>query len=248
MKHVSSQWIQVITLAIVSSTMLLNGCDNFSSAQEQSQELAIENANLQGPGNSEPEPVPQTGFNTVDQEEPLSAASTDSADIDDFGEKADARGEAAEPSPLFAEVLPEVKSTAQIPVRLPSHVPIHEDDRTPLYIEAEATEESYQIYLSLAPDCRGATACSYGFFAARRTTDEDYYGIGEEFQETVPLAEGITGDFNPMMCGASCSPPVIEWSQEGVRYRIALKGVGPEDENALESLQALANSAIANDP
>ncbi|WP_159783337.1 hypothetical protein [Sodalinema gerasimenkoae] len=248
MKHVSSQSIQVITLAIVSSAMLLNSCDNFSSAQEQSQTSAIEDASLEEPGSSEPEPAPQMGVDTVDVEEPLSASSGHSPGVNDSGEIAEAGGETAEPAPLFAEVLPGVKSTAQIPVRLPSYVPIHEDDRTALYVEAEATEDSYQIYLSLAPDCRGATACSYGFFAARRTTDEDYYGVGEEFEETVPLAEGMTGDFNPMMCGASCSPPVIEWSQEGVRYRIALKGVGPEDENALESLQALANSAIANDP
>ncbi|MCC5896286.1 MAG: hypothetical protein JJU32_00015 [Phormidium sp. BM_Day4_Bin.17] len=247
MRQVSSQSIQVITLAIASSAILLNSCHNFSSAQEQSQESAIENRTLEEPGNSELAPGPQTGFNTLEVEEPLSASSHQSPEVNGSGEIA-AVGETAEPAALFTEVLPQIRSTTEIPIRLPSYVPIHEDDQTPLYVEAEATEESYQIYLSLAPDCRGATACSYGFFAARRTTDEDYYGVGEEFQETVPLAEGITGDFNPMMCGASCSPPVIEWSQEGVRYRIALKGVGPEDENALESLQALANSAIANDP
>ncbi len=252
MRQVSSQSIQVITLAIVSSGILLNSCQNFSSAQEQSQEPAIESATLEESGNSELAPAPQTGFNTVEVEEPLSASSHQSPDPKGSGEKGSgeiaAVEETAEPAALFTEVLPQVRSTTEIPIRLPSYVPIHEDDRTPLYVEAEATEESYQIYLSLAPNCRGATACSYGFFAARRTTDADYYGVGEEFEETVSLAEGITGNFNPMMCGASCSPPVIEWSQEGVRYRIALKGVGGDDEDALQTLQGLANSAIANDP
>ncbi|MFP4320651.1 MAG: hypothetical protein ACLFQ7_17005 [Phormidium sp.] len=261
MRQISVQKTQIRTqlwlLAIASPLILLNGCQTPSSGN-LSQDTPTPEVQ-EDSRNSQTEPASQTALNTpVSEESPeelLAESSSDNQEppLTDVAEgvtdsNPNSNPETAEPAPLFSEVLQQVKSTTEIPIRLPSEIPLTDHDELPIYVEAEADADSYQIYLSLAPDCRGATACSYGFFAARRTSDDDYYGVGEEFQESIPLDNGLTGDFNPMMCGASCSPPVIEWSQEGVRYRIALKGVSGDDEEALDSLQALANSAIATQP
>ncbi|MGM0456965.1 MAG: hypothetical protein ACQERW_12460 [Cyanobacteriota bacterium] len=265
---------QLWLLAIATPLMLLSGCQTPSSG-DLSQETPTPEVQ-EDSRDSQSEPPSQTALNTPPTEEspedvlnesssdnqpdpPLEVAegvtesnvtdsNTDSNTDLNTDLNTDSNPEPAEPAPLFSEVLQQVESTTEIPVRLPSEIPLTDNDELPIFVEAEADADSYQIYLSLAPNCRGATACSYGFFAARRTSDDDYYGVGEEFQESIPLDNGITGNFNPMMCGASCSPPVIEWSQEGVRYRIALKGVSGDDAEALDSLQALANSAIATQP
>jgi hypothetical protein len=261
---------QLWLLAIATPLMLLSGCQTPSSG-DLSQETPTPEVQ-EDSRDSPSEPPSQTALNTPATEESpedvLNESSSDNqpdpllevaegvteSNVTDSNTdlntdlNTDSNSETAEPAPLFSEVLQQVQSTTEIPIRLPSEIPLTDNDELPIYVEAEADADSYQIYLSLAPNCRGATACSYGFFAARRTSDDDYYGVGEEFQESIPLDNGLTADFNPMMCGASCSPPVIEWSQEGVRYRIALKGVSGDDAEALDSLQALANSAIATQP
>ena len=265
MRQISVQKTQIRTqlwlLAIASPLILLNSCRTPPSTDlsEDTPTPEVQQDSRDSPS----EPPSQTALNTPVTEEspeespeallPESSSDAQEPPLTDVAEgvtdsNTNSNPETAEPAPLFSEVLQQVQSTTEIPIRLPSEIPLTDNDELPIYVEAEADADSYQIYLSLAPNCRGATACSYGFFAARRTNDDDYYGVGEEFQESIPLNNGLTGKFNPMMCGASCSPPVIEWSQEGVRYRIALKGVSGDDEEALDSLQALANSAIATQP
>lgn len=157
-------------------------------------------------------------------------------------ETAATSGESVPVAPVFRDVLAEVAPQTELPVLLPSQLSVPEDP--PIYATAEASADRYAIELAFSPTCRGATACFYGQFAAKRT-DGDYYGVGESFAETVELANGVTGEFNPMTCGASCAPPVLEWSLDGVRYRMELKGVGGDDAEALAQMAALANSAIA---
>ena len=106
MRPVLSQSIQVLSLAIVSSAMLLNSCDNFSSAQEQSEDLAIQDASVEEPIQSDSAAASPRDVSPVAVEEPPSAASSNIPDPQPSGDLAQAHRETAEPAPLFAEVLP----------------------------------------------------------------------------------------------------------------------------------------------
>ncbi len=143
--------------------------------------------------------------------------------------------------PLLTEVLPQVKAQTDVPILLPSTVPLPEET---LYTDVTADPQGYQIDVGYTPNCRGSTACALGMFAAKRT-EGDYYEVDEPFEETVQLAEGIEGYYNPMRCGASCSPPVMEWTRDGVRYRLELKGATADPDRELEIFIDMANSAIA---
>lgn len=151
----------------------------------------------------------------------------------------------ADADPIFEEVLPQVQSQTEVPILLPSQVPLPDD--LPIFATAQVEPQGYVIELAFSPDCRGASACFYGMFAAKRTQGT-YYGIEGEFEQTVTLTGGIVGDYAPMRCGASCSPPVLEWSLDGVRYRMALKGLSGDDATAQAKMVELANSAIASQP
>ena len=62
-------------------------------------------------------------------------------------------------------------------------------------------------------DCGGATACFVATFGAQRGEDPHY-------TRKVRLTGGRTGYFKPLTCGASCSPPAIEWVEDDVLYWI----------------------------
>jgi|GEM_PF-3482345 len=149
------------------------------------------------------------------------------------------RDVASEVALLFRQVLPQLEAETEIPVLLPGEIPLPDSD---VYIDAETTSQEYAVHLGYVPDCRG-TACFIGMFAGKRT--EGAYYAGELFEETVALANGIEGHFNPVRCAASCGPAVIEWAQGGVRYRFALKAFSADSESEKEAMVQLANSAIA---
>jgi hypothetical protein len=77
------------------------------------------------------------------------------------------------------------------------------------------------------------------YFSARRGGRRDY-------RTRVRLRGGVTGYFKPLTCGASCSPPVIQFSRAGVLYDFAVKGLAERTERA--SMIALANSALRAGP
>ena len=60
------------------------------------------------------------------------------------------------------------------------------------------------------------------------------------------LANGRNGRFQPMGCGASCSPPSISWKERGVTYTIQAKVIGKQSDRAL--LVKMANEAIRQGP
>jgi hypothetical protein len=62
----------------------------------------------------------------------------------------------------------------------------------------------------------------------------------------VKLRGGRTGYFKPLTCGASCSPPVIEWLEGDVLYWIqADAGNGRQEKRRLVRM---ANSALRHGP
>ena len=128
------------------------------------------------------------------------------------------------------------KATSDVPVLLPSRV---RADRKRLFGRGTSTSTGYALGLDLTRSCGGANACALAFFSAERG--------GQPFAtRRVQLANGTTGYFKPLSCGASCSPPSIEWVLDGVLYEIQADVGGRKWER--RRLVALADSAIKNGP
>ena len=137
---------------------------------------------------------------------------------------------------LVERGLKAVKGVSDIPVLLPSRL---SSEFTRLYSVGRGRADSYEFELSPRRNCRGATACFLaGFYAIR--------GELPTATRKVRLEGSITGYFRPLRCGASCSPPSIEWTQDGVLYTVQAKLGNRRTERRI--LTRLANSAIRNGP
>jgi hypothetical protein len=95
-----------------------------------------------------------------------------------------------------------------------------------------AKRHSYDLSLSGAKNCGGATACFLADFSASK-------GAPLGFTTNVKLALGMKGHYKPLSCGGSCSPPSIQWVQKGVRYEIQANALGGRS-----AFVSMANSAI----
>lgn len=139
---------------------------------------------------------------------------------------------------LFDAAIPDVRSRTQLPMLVPEVLPASVMSE-PIYVTHTEEANFYSLTLGVTPDCT-ANVCSLGSIEAQRGSTP-YPG---EFSETVQLAGGVQGYFQPMSCGASCSLPVVGWSYEGAFYRVYLKLPG-SDAEVRDTLIAVANSAIA---
>ena len=138
----------------------------------------------------------------------------------------------------FAGQLDEVKAESGLDVYLPSK--IRSGFRASrLHGDASAEQGTYSLDLGIGRDCNGANACSVAYFLAAR-------GEKAAYRTRVKLRGGRTGRFKPLTCGGSCSPPAVQWVEDGVLYDIQYKGASEKKEKA--TLIKLANSAIANGP
>ena len=129
-----------------------------------------------------------------------------------------------------------------MPVLLPSALP-STLAKVRLYGFASATRSGYDVTLASRPRC-GANACFVGSFSAKR-------GRRAQGARAVRLAGGRRGRYTPLSCGASCSPPSIEWSDAGVVYRSTLHveyRVRLSSARERTLMLQLANSAIAAGP
>jgi hypothetical protein len=138
----------------------------------------------------------------------------------------------------FASQLEDVKSESGLDVYLPSKIRTNVR-ASRLYGDASAEQGSYSLDLGVGRNCNGANACSVAYFLAAR---------GEEavYRTRVSLRGGRTGRFKPLTCGGSCSPPAVQWVEDGVLYEIQYKGASAKKEKA--TLIKLANSAIGKGP
>jgi hypothetical protein len=141
----------------------------------------------------------------------------------------------------MAEVETTVRSRTAVAMLMPDWLPEDVLEEAPFYLSQDSATDHYSIVLGLTPDCH-ANVCSAGSISAERGGAP----YPEEFSDTVPLIQDIQGYFQPMTCGASCSPPVIGWAYEGAFYRIYLKMDGSE-ETVRARMIDVANSAIAHD-
>ena len=133
---------------------------------------------------------------------------------------------------LFEDVLPEVKEKTEVPVLLPQR---YRSDSEGNFPSGEGRRHGYTLSLAAVRNCGGATACFIGTFGGRRGEDPHY-------TRKVRLTGGRTGYFKPLTCGASCSPPAIEWVEDDVLYWIQAHAGTKRQEK--KRLRRMANSAI----
>lgn len=108
-----------------------------------------------------------------------------------------------------------------------------------LYATADAsTATSWSVTLAAAPDCNGANVCSMAYLSGNLK--------GKRSNKVkVRLADGKNGWFRGLSCGASCSPPSIQFVRQKTLYEISAKVV-QKGKSDRQILTAAANSAIRN--
>jgi len=144
----------------------------------------------------------------------------------------------AAPYDIPKELGPQLSKVAKrtdIPVRVPSSMDLAHTGIT--FASGEGTKRRWSLTLAAAPRCGGATACFLATFSGQR-------GGTPAFKRQVRLARGITGYYKPTTCGASCSPPLIEWKQGRVLYGIQAKVEGEGEDGELRLMVDAANRAI----
>ena len=138
---------------------------------------------------------------------------------------------------LFADELPRIKARTQVAVLLPEQMPSDFDQHVP---SGFGGPRQWGLQIASRPDCGGAGACFVASFTGRRG------GPGPFGRRTVKLADGRTGRFTPLSCGASCSPPQIEWRERGATYGIQADVGTRRTERRI--LVRMANEAIRSGP
>jgi hypothetical protein len=133
---------------------------------------------------------------------------------------------------LFEDVLPEVKDRTEVPVLLPQRYVSESRRHVP---SGTGRKRGYTLSIASMRGCGGATACFVADFSAQRGEEPHY-------TDEVRLTGGRTGYFKPLTCGASCSPPAIEWVDDGVLYWIQAHAGTERQER--KRLKRMANSAL----
>ena len=136
-------------------------------------------------------------------------------------------------------VLNRITAASDVPVYLPTSITIRGNGRRAFASGgAQATPDGWSIELGYTRGCGGANACSMASFYAERG--------GQAFgSRRVPLARGVVGRFQPLSCGASCSPASISFVLDGVAYSYSVKDPAGRVRPALITL---ANQAIRYGP
>lgn len=143
------------------------------------------------------------------------------------------------PARAFRRQVQQLKRFSPLPVLLPDRVAIDVPSRHGIEAKWAANRTSWSLSLGIGPRCGGANACFVGQFSAER-------GGRPSFRRTVGLRGGVTGYFKPTTCGASCSPPEIQWLRARVLYSVEFREAGPGSDR--KKLVALADSALAAGP
>lgn len=142
----------------------------------------------------------------------------------------------------------EVRANAQIPVKLPSMVPLNAPAASgvnTIWARVRATPDEYMVSFDRAEDCTGVMECSFGSIQGTRLTGNEpppeqifEHAVDPNNQKgPVTLANGIDGYFVPYEEGLYL-PSTVMWEQNGVRYQAVLYMAAKED------VVAMANSAI----
>ena len=139
---------------------------------------------------------------------------------------------------LFADQLPRVREKTELAILLPQKLPDQFDE----YFPTGFGRPNGAGACRSAP-CRTAAVrprASSPSFSARKG--------GRPFgRRRLTLANGRKGRFEPLSCGASCSPPSISWRERGATFSIQAN-VSVEGVSDRRLFKRMANSAIRNGP
>ncbi|MEG4962979.1 MULTISPECIES: hypothetical protein [unclassified Microcoleus] len=141
-----------------------------------------------------------------------------------------AQGDTAVP---VNEILPKLKGKTQVPIFIPSRIPVSQK----MYYQTTAKANNYTISIEYKADCGGTTVCTFGAILGQKggefTTKVE--GVTKTLKN-VKLAGGVKGVFHNG-CGAYCTA-TLEWKNQGFMYTVVIKNGRESD------LILIANSAI----
>jgi hypothetical protein len=132
-----------------------------------------------------------------------------------------------------------IKRHTTAPVLLPDVVRVAVPHGHDIEQKWSANRRGWEISLGIGPRCGGANACFVGQFVATR-------GGSLTFTTRVRLHGGVSGRYKPSTCGASCSPPELQWKVRDVLYDVQFRAAGAGSDK--RKLVAIANSALAAGP
>jgi hypothetical protein len=137
---------------------------------------------------------------------------------------------------LFAREIAAVNRAPHAPpVLLPRTMPL---DATRMFATGGAHRAGYDLELGAVKHCGGANACFVAGFTA--TTG------GKVFGRRLTVRGASRAGFVPLSCGASCSPPQIDFVWRGVLYTIQANLKTRQTDR--DALIAAAQSAITAGP
>jgi hypothetical protein len=117
----------------------------------------------------------------------------------------------------FESVLPDVKRTSDIPVRIPSRIKAGVKASRVFGRVAKLREGRYRLELGVGRSCNGASVCAVASFHGRANAELGTRGA------QLRLARGLTGYYRVGRCGANCAPNTVQWIQRGVVYDVKTK-------------------------
>src|SRR4051794_33642351 len=137
---------------------------------------------------------------------------------------------------LFADQLPRVRDRTDVPILIPQSMP---DEYEEYHPTGFGRPRRWGLQIGAVPNCGGAAACFVAPFSRVRG------GKPVRSPEIRP-ARGRVGRYKPPTCGASCSPPSIEWKERGTTYSIQANLGRKKTQRRI--FTRMANSAIRSGP
>jgi hypothetical protein len=120
-------------------------------------------------------------------------------------------------------------------VLLPRSLPL---DATRMFATGGPNKSGYDLEIGAVRHCGGANACFVAGFTAAKGA--------KVFGKRVTVRGASRAGFDPLSCGASCSPPQIDFVWHGVLYTIQANLKARHSDRA--ALIAAAESAISAGP
>jgi len=137
---------------------------------------------------------------------------------------------------LFAHQIAAIhRAPHATPVLLPRSMPL---DAARMFATGGAQRTGYDLEIGAVRHCGGANACFVAGFTAARG--------GKVFGRRVTVKGATRAGFVHLSCGASCSPPQIDFVWHGVLYTIQANLKTKQTDRA--ALVAAAQSAITAGP
>ena len=137
---------------------------------------------------------------------------------------------------LFAPQIRAIRNAGGAPaVLLPRSMPL---DATRLFASGGRSGTGYDLEVAAIKNCHGANACFVAAFTAAKGASV--------FGARVTVKGASRAGFVALSCGASCSPPQIDFIRRGVRYTIQANLRTRQSDRA--ALIAAAESAISAGP